>query len=212
MAQAGAKRVWGIDLSRQLIRAARRLYRASNLTFEVGPGIPQHLVRAGADIITAFEVIEHMHNPSDFLSGAARALRNGGLVLVSTPNGALTDRGWLSKNPFHHREYTPSELSSLLRAHFRSVQVFGVRRKQHLPPPEASAGSLRLKVSKAIWTIAGRKTVQPITRVILQTLPRYVAGYKMPWVVLPKEPWTEYEVSPQVSGAPGLLALCRNDE
>lgn len=42
--------------------------------------------RRGLDVITAFDVIEHVPNPKDFLESAANLLAPGGHVLLYTPN------------------------------------------------------------------------------------------------------------------------------
>jgi len=38
------------------------------------------------DIIISFEVLEHLRNPSNYISEMIRVIKNGGLVMMSTPN------------------------------------------------------------------------------------------------------------------------------
>lgn len=40
-----------------------------------------------ADVVVAFEVLEHLYEPRAFLAGCARRLRPGGLLVLTTPNG-----------------------------------------------------------------------------------------------------------------------------
>jgi len=44
------------------------------------------------DLVIAFNVIEHLYHPEDFLLEAVRVLRNGGYVVIDSPN-------IVSKNP-----------------------------------------------------------------------------------------------------------------
>ena len=72
------------------------------------------------DVLVAFEVIEHLLEPSDFLSLARNALKPGGLLILSTPNelGFETQvLGPLSSSiGFDHvRLYNPNALTQLLR-------------------------------------------------------------------------------------------------
>jgi 2-polyprenyl-3-methyl-5-hydroxy-6-metoxy-1,4-benzoquinol methylase len=38
------------------------------------------------DVITSFEVLEHVNNPDEIAAGSARLLRSGGMLYVTTPN------------------------------------------------------------------------------------------------------------------------------
>ena len=60
-------------------------------------------------------------DPYFFFSEAARVLKPGGHLLLTTPN-RLTS---LSENPYHVREYTADELTELLSGVFSSVEMSG---------------------------------------------------------------------------------------
>src|SRR6185369_12214676 len=49
---------------------------------------PLDFDRGFFDLITAFDVVEHLATPADFLREVARTLRPGGVFLLSTPNPA----------------------------------------------------------------------------------------------------------------------------
>ncbi|GAB6038260.1 hypothetical protein JCM15519_28190 [Fundidesulfovibrio butyratiphilus] len=71
------------------------------------------------DLVAAFEVIEHTFDPLAFLASARRALRPGGLVVLSCPNGAgfdILELGPESDSVDHeHLNYfTPDSLRLLL--------------------------------------------------------------------------------------------------
>lgn len=74
-----------------------------------------------ADIVVAFEVIEHLFEPRRFLSQCARLLQPGGLLIVSCPNGQGFDIRLLGPlslaiDPEHVNLFNPASLSLLLQA------------------------------------------------------------------------------------------------
>ena len=73
------------------------------------------------------ENIEHLNDPARFVEGARRLLDGEGALVVSTPNGRLTERDHAGKilNPFHVREFTDDEFRELLRPHFSRLKLFG---------------------------------------------------------------------------------------
>jgi SAM-dependent methyltransferase len=73
----------GLDYSpHQLAKAAQLPYEFRQCDLGVGIPLPDHSV----DIVHASEVIEHLVNPDLLLTEAARVLRPGGHVLITTPN------------------------------------------------------------------------------------------------------------------------------
>ena len=71
------------------------------------------------DIITSFEVIEHINNPIDELTNFYKVLRKGGLVYITTPNFNSLLRYRLKSEynvicyPEHLSYYTPKTLKKL---------------------------------------------------------------------------------------------------
>ncbi|NMM48844.1 class I SAM-dependent methyltransferase [Marinigracilibium pacificum] len=74
------------------------------------------------DTIVTFQVIEHIKDDGLFLKELYRLLKPGGKLLVTTPNINYT----LSRNPWHEREYTPSELEKLMAKYFDEVETKGI--------------------------------------------------------------------------------------
>jgi SAM-dependent methyltransferase len=74
------------------------------------------------ELVTSFQVIEHLVDPTAYLEAIARFLRPGGAALLTTPN-LLTSDG---VNPYHVHEYRAEELEARLRAHFDEVEMFGI--------------------------------------------------------------------------------------
>jgi 2-polyprenyl-3-methyl-5-hydroxy-6-metoxy-1,4-benzoquinol methylase len=114
-----ARRVTGIDYSPAAVAAAWTAYRAPNLEFrrlDVNELLGLDL---RFDVVTNFQVIEHLPDPPAFLRAVRSALRPDGVLVLTTPN-RLTST---SENPYHLREYTADELATLLRPLFGSVEL-----------------------------------------------------------------------------------------
>jgi ubiquinone/menaquinone biosynthesis C-methylase UbiE len=115
----------GIDLSAEAIEYAREHYPLSNVTFEIAPATTLPFTAAWFDLITAFEVIEHVDNWCDLLIEARRVLRSNGVLLVSTPNKLYyaESRAKEGPNPFHTHEFEFAEFRDALAAIFPSVTM-----------------------------------------------------------------------------------------
>lgn len=117
-----AAHVLGVDYAEAPIASARAAFPRPNLEFRQ---LDIHaLPRLGikVDLVTNFQVIEHLEDPERFLVAVREALKPGGRLLLTTPN-RLTS---VSENPVHLREYTAPELDELLRPIFARVELGSV--------------------------------------------------------------------------------------
>jgi SAM-dependent methyltransferase len=117
-----ALEVVGLDANPEAYEHARLRYRRPNLRFERG------LVEEFAEpceAIVFLQTIEHVHEPAGLLERFAAAAR---VSYVSTPNRlTLAPPGAeKSNNPWHLREYTPTEYRALLEPRFARVELLGV--------------------------------------------------------------------------------------
>jgi len=74
----------------------------------------------GVDVAVAFEVIEHLFEPRAFLEQCRRLLRQGGLLVLSCPNGQGFDISLLGSlslaiDAEHVNLFNPGAMSSLMR-------------------------------------------------------------------------------------------------
>lgn len=82
-----------------------------------------------ADMLVSFEVIEHLFNPQAYVKSAGRLLRQGGLILLTCPNGEGFDTAMLgaqsgSVDSEHVNLFNPESLSGLLeRLGFEVLEV-----------------------------------------------------------------------------------------
>lgn len=118
LARERFERVIGVEPTPELAAAAR----------ERGVEIVEQGIEAvadgelpPADVVCAFEVIEHLFEPRVFLEHAARLLRPGGLAVVSCPNGLgfdIAELGAVSLavDPEHVNLFNPESLALLARS------------------------------------------------------------------------------------------------
>jgi 2-polyprenyl-3-methyl-5-hydroxy-6-metoxy-1,4-benzoquinol methylase len=116
-----AAHVTGLDHHAPSVAAATREHGRAGLEFRHADLADPWPVR-GADVVVAFQIIEHFEDDHAFVAHALDAVAPGGLVVITTPNVRMT----FSENPWHVREYRAEELTALLAAHSDDVDVLGV--------------------------------------------------------------------------------------
>ena len=67
------------------------------------------------DVALAYSVIEHLRDPSIFLSECLRVLKPGGFLILEAPNWHFSQRGFFDDFT-HVRPYSPHSLCGLLRS------------------------------------------------------------------------------------------------
>lgn len=75
-------------------------------------------VDASVNVVAAFEVLEHLHAPLSFVQACARQLADGGLVVLTCPNGQGFDVATLGElsdtvTPEHLNYFHPDSLATL---------------------------------------------------------------------------------------------------
>jgi SAM-dependent methyltransferase len=120
-----AQSATGVDISPEAIAYARKHYPLANTTFLSASATAIPCPAASFDLITAFEVIEHLDNWRDLLIEARRLLAPNGLFLVSTPNKIYyaESRASDGPNPFHTHEFEYTEFRDALDAVFPEVTI-----------------------------------------------------------------------------------------
>jgi 2-polyprenyl-3-methyl-5-hydroxy-6-metoxy-1,4-benzoquinol methylase len=85
------------------------------------------------DLVLCFEVLEHVDQPVALLVTLLGFLKPGGTLLLSTPNGYLTQhRRELFQSQFHIDEYSESEIAKMLMATGLEFQLLRQFRFDHL--------------------------------------------------------------------------------
>ena len=118
-----AASVTGVDIDRLANQWARNTHRSDNLKFDLRDDFAEGLAGGTFDVITCFEMIEHVAEPEQIraIKSFARLLKPEGVLLISTPNPEVTAQ--YGVNPYHLREMTRSQFSDLLNTHFAVTEI-----------------------------------------------------------------------------------------
>jgi SAM-dependent methyltransferase len=136
--EARAASVLGCDILESNIDYARREYGCEGLTFMVTDAARTSF-RSEFDVVVCFETIEHIDDFRSVLANLRNALKEEGMLILSSPNRTISSPH-LGVNDraahFHLREFTPSEFSGyLIEAGFCSLEWYGQRQQRFFQNP-----------------------------------------------------------------------------
>lgn len=122
-----AASVTALDIDEPALTWARESHRNARLHFirstDLGAGLPA----ASFDLISCFEMIEHVGHATQqaVIASFGRLLQDDGLLIISTPNPEVTQL--YGENPYHLREMSEAEFLELLHAEFPHVLILRQR-------------------------------------------------------------------------------------
>ena len=172
--QAG--RAVGVDVSRRAVAAARKQFKRGNIAFKVLGSAHLPFPEDEFDLITSFQVIEHVIDTGRYLNDIKQVLRPGGMALFTTPNSLIRlDPGMKPWNKFHVREYDPESFPALLGKYYSRVEIWGlfadeplysidlnrVSRYREAARRKAADGSVQTRPSVPARILTGLKTRVP---------------------------------------------------
>ena len=114
--------VYALDNSEQAVSGARA--NCPGVVLVQGDCVNLPFADASLDLVTAFEVIEHLNGWADFIGEAARVLNASGVFVVSTPNRDYYRTTRDEPNPFHVHEFAHEEFHAALMEAFPHCAVF----------------------------------------------------------------------------------------
>jgi 2-polyprenyl-3-methyl-5-hydroxy-6-metoxy-1,4-benzoquinol methylase len=118
-----AAHVVGVDYNAAALELARERHQAPNLEYRAVNLLDLARQSPGEfDVVTNFQVLEHLEDPAPFLTAAAACVKPGGMLILTTPNRPAS----VSENPYHVHEYAADELQALLARFFSQVEVRGI--------------------------------------------------------------------------------------
>jgi SAM-dependent methyltransferase/chromosome segregation ATPase len=151
-----AASVAAFDLFPQAVALARSAYPLPNLYFLAASAAAIPFPDASFQLITCFEVIEHVADWQTLLTEAQRLLARGGQFIISTPNKLYyaESREQIGPNPFHVHEFEYEEFREALTAVFPSVTLYlqnhvGGLSFQPVAAPNAQSPDLHLESSQS---------------------------------------------------------------
>ena len=160
-----AAAVFGVDLSAEAVRHARRHYGSPKVHFAQSGCLTLPFPSGQFDLVVAFEIIEHLEDPEAFLAELHRVLHPTGLLVLSTPNRLYYTEERGAVNPFHVREFSFAELEETLKPlfshrailfenHVAGLMVSGPDAEANFQKP--SAGSI-LQRGKGLRRLAAER-------------------------------------------------------
>lgn len=123
--------VYGTEFTEEAVK----ICEAKGAKMQLGVLNPANYEPESFDVITSFEVIEHINNPREELGHFNQILRKGGLVYCTTPNFNAVERHMLKTEwnvlgyPEHLSYYTPSTLKRVFKEigfEARKIETTGV--------------------------------------------------------------------------------------
>jgi len=117
----------GIELSAQAVEFGRRAW---GITVRHGDVLEERYPAGSFDVVTLWQVLEHLAQPIATLQRIHQLLRDGGLLILAVPNFAsiqsrvFRSRWYHLEVPRHLFHYTPTSLRSIVHAQgFRVLQL-----------------------------------------------------------------------------------------
>ncbi len=127
--EVAMKRKWNV-FGTEFSQEAMDVCQGQGIKMIRSPFDPSCFEEGSFDVITSFEVIEHINTPQDEVRIFHRLLRRGGMAYVTTPNWNSISRNILNSKwnvieyPEHLCYYTRKTLRKLFSAHnFRAVEI-----------------------------------------------------------------------------------------
>lgn len=215
LALNGASSVLAIDISEEALIEARNNYRLHNLRYErrdVEKLANDSALIGQFDVVVNFENLEHLHHPEQLLSGIAAILPKAeGMLITSTPNGAISDLDKNGKliNIFHVKEFTLEEFRSLLSPYFQQLSMHGQWLTHSGKLRKARAEELFSQLCESYYNPMSRfgRLIKRVAGKNVSGPPRFTAGmdsYTGDHEIQPSED-VRFQWPPSV-----LIAVCKN--
>ncbi|MBZ4687982.1 MAG: glycosyltransferase [Clostridiales bacterium] len=121
-----AKKVYGIDISKEAVVHAKNRYKKENLEFVESSIENLPFEDNSVDVVVSFETIEHVDEniQRKFLEEVKRVLKDDGLLIISTPDKEIYTDKVNYKNEFHKKEFYEYEFYNFLSRYFDNIDIY----------------------------------------------------------------------------------------
>jgi 2-polyprenyl-3-methyl-5-hydroxy-6-metoxy-1,4-benzoquinol methylase len=138
-----ARFVWGVDINKEAIDFAVKMFKRPNLDFEViDIENPPTRELATFEIVMASEILEHVEDQEKALVGIKRFFTPNTLGFITCPNVAnpeVVENE--NKHQFHLHHNTAGQFYELMTKHFNSVVMYSVDKLETWDMAETVDGS-----------------------------------------------------------------------
>lgn len=119
-----AQSVIAVDISLDAVEYAKENFASENLTFKE----VKDLDSKKFDMITSFQVIEHVFNDKEYMKKLKSLLNPGGILLLSTPDktNRLFEYIQTPWNIYHLKEYSSKSMQRLLNNYFIDFDILKI--------------------------------------------------------------------------------------
>jgi SAM-dependent methyltransferase len=148
LAANNSLQIRSVDRSKEALDVAQKNFAKTNISFfeDDCHTLKNATAFAPYDCIISFETLEHLPQPASFIKSCYANLKQGGKLIVSTPNQPVSSPGGVLNWEFHEKEYTVAELRDILSAGgFSNIMMYGQK--------YTSIGRLRNDTRASINTI-----------------------------------------------------------
>lgn len=116
----------GLELSELAVKNAQKAF--PHVNFFQGDALTYDLEDNYYDVVISQEVIEHIDNQSTYMEVCRKVLKEGGFLILSTPNKFVFDHlkgGNWSNQPIENL-LTPKQLKKLTKEHFEIIKYSSI--------------------------------------------------------------------------------------
>lgn len=199
-----ATSVVAVDRSKQAVDFANNNFGGHAVEFVWGDITKQVFDQTSFDLVTAFEVIEHLpvDNFELFVRKISSLLNKGGILLLSTPNNISRRKKPL--NPYHTHEFTVPELRRLLSRYFKKVEIEGLNciNSEYIEKRRIIKKTVGFQIAEYLTR---SKTVTYISALIPQIIKKRITSID----TLPQLSEDDYKFTRDSAGSESLFAICR---
>jgi ubiquinone/menaquinone biosynthesis C-methylase UbiE len=201
LAGATTGTVTGGDIAPEAVAECNASWKKENLVFMTMDGTALPFADNHFDKIVSFETIEHTTKYMEMLREFYRTLKPGGLLILSTPNAAITSPDGKIGNPYHTQEFRYAQLKTILQSVFNMVSLSGQRNRRY------DKKGFKMKMGRMFETIFLGFGVRKLPYSFRNRIMKSCVGYTL--YPVPGDFLLENDETVITKSCPVLFAVCK---